>query len=102
MMDGLKIQIKSDELHDLLEARVTYHVAKAESYAQSSAQVGEAQGDEALTMSNNPRQSLAQSEKSHRNRAKYFQFVADHLVPNITYQLDQDDLIKIEVMDRGW
>lgn len=99
MIEGLKIQIDSDELEAHLNMRVEYHEKKMTFYDEQVRSL-RAGGVAAGHQSNDPVHSLEGSAKQHRDRASFFRFMADHLIPNETYQLDESDLGRLEIASR--
>lgn len=105
MIQGVKIQISSEELKKHLLDKVTHHKEKADFY---NAQVSNLEkgadehtvGGSLYNASNNPVQSLKESGKKHQAKSEYFQFIADHLVPD-TYELTEQDLTKLEIISGG-
>ncbi len=43
-------------------------------------------------------EQLEEDIKNHRNKALVFRTLADHLVPDATYDLDEADLHRLEVL----
>lgn len=99
MIEGLKIDVTSEELKAHLDERVKYHREKADWYA-SQIDALRSGGLEHGRGSNDPLASLDISLKAHRDKVSYFGFLAQHLVIGETYRLSQDDLAAIEVASR--
>jgi hypothetical protein len=102
MIEGIKIELTSDELRSHVQSRVDFHRAKCDFYAKQAASLRAGQEENAATYnaSNNPVASLQQSEASHRERATYFKILADHLIPGETYRLSDTDLTRLELFSR--
>jgi hypothetical protein len=101
MIEGLKIQIGSQELKMHILGRAAHHREKTEWYAKQINSLK--QGHVSQTgASNDPIASLEQSRKSHNNAATFFKFLAHHLVGDEIYQLSENDLTRIEILDRMW
>ncbi len=98
-IEGLKLEVPGQEVHDHLRRRAEYHRAKAEWYAGQveSLQSG---GVRPTGVSNDPLQSLEQSQQEHRAKAELFAFMADHVVRSATYRLSEQDLARIEIISR--
>jgi hypothetical protein len=79
IIEGLFIEISTDELHAHLVERASFHTEK---------------------MSNDPATSLRISAQNHRNRAGFFTFLADHLIADATYRLEESDLVRLELASR--
>lgn len=99
MIEGLKIEISSEELEDHLDARAEYHEQKMNFYDEQVRNL-RAGGVGAIAQSNDPVNSLQASAKQHKDRAAFFRFVSDHLILNETYRLDESDLGRLEIASR--
>lgn len=103
VIHGLKILISGGELEQHLRTKVDYHTEKAVGYSEQLTSIEELQrGDANNYQSNDPRQGLANSAAIHRNKAALFTFMADHLITGANYMLDESDLLRVEIMERGW
>jgi len=99
MIEGVKIDVSSAELEQHLRERVAHHGERTEFYrGQVDALREGGVGQQAAT--NDPISSLEQSAKHHADRAAFFRFLADHVVPKQTYRLSEQDLTRIEVIGR--
>src|SRR5687767_11848511 len=99
MIEGLKIDVTSEELKTHLDERAKYHRQKADWYSSQveslrSGGLGQNRG------SNDPIGSLEASLAAHRDKASYFAFLAQHLIAGEAYRLSQEDLAAIEVASR--
>lgn len=99
MIEGLKFTIKSDELRLHLEARMKFHYDRANFYEGQISGL-RAGGLEANMTSADPMGNLERSAKNHRNKAGYFAFMAEHVVPNEEYVLSQHELQSIEIDEK--
>jgi hypothetical protein len=99
MIEGLKIDVTSEELRTHLDERAKYHRQKADWYA-SQIEALQSGGLDRSRGSNDPLDSLGNSMKAHRDKTSYFAFLAQHLITGETYRLSQDDLSAIEVASR--
>ena len=97
MIEGIKIDIESEELKTHLLDKVKFHQDKTVHY---ETQVSALEKDKADLAggSNNPVSSLQESAKKHKAVGEFFQFMADHIVPNETYRLQADDLRRLEIV----
>lgn len=105
MIEGVKIQITTEELHSHILKKIDYHKEKhlfyknqAEGLEKGVEEDPHGSGSNLSNYSNNPLDSLKNSAKKHQQRVDYFRFIADHLVPKETYELTENDLIKLEVI----
>lgn len=99
MIEGVKIDIPSDELKSHLTGRVEYHKGK-ERFYRNQAQVLKDGGAGTIAMSNDPVSSLQGSQRQHSQQAAFFQFMAEHIVPDETYRLSESDFSRLEFSSR--
>ena len=99
MIEGLKIEIPTEELRAHIEGRARHHREKAEWY-EGQVRNLRAGGLSEHHVSNDPVSSLERSEDSHRERAAFFSFLAEHLIEGETYRLTEDDLARLEFVSR--
>lgn len=99
MIEGLKIEIGSAELGEHITTRASFHEGKAKFYTEQVTNL-KAGGIREQAMSNDPVSSLEASAKQHRERGAFFRFMAEHLIPDETYQLDESDLGRLEIVSR--
>jgi hypothetical protein len=104
MITGLHIDISSDELKELLLGRQKYHQNKVTAYEKqldvmkkAEALLDEEREDIGKVSNRTPAESLESSLKKHANQVVYFTFMADHVVPNETYRLNESDLHRLGV-----
>lgn len=104
----LRLVITSSELKELVEGRAEYHAGRVELLKAEVTRMGELLDDMdeeaslAGKFSNSGGSavnSLKSKLKKHRDQATYFTFFAAHIVPNETYELTQDDLATLEVVE---
>lgn len=100
MIEGFKVRMTSDELRDHLSGRADYHAEKRDWYEATAKEAGERVDAVDQFVSNNPQQSLKASADSHRRKSAYFTLLSKHVVPNETYQLDESELTRLELVDR--
>jgi hypothetical protein len=127
LIEGVKIDVKSDEMKDVLAKRAEYHKTRASWYESQLKSLREAQGaiaakivedagdeeDEemAANLSNaygkgsnfrgdSPIDQLASKVKAHRARQAYFRFMSEHVIPGKTYRLKEDDLTRLELLSQ--
>lgn len=106
MISGIKIRIQGAELHAHLSKRAEHHRERAEycsKQVDSLKQEGAPRPDPIRSIRDfrqDPLSSLEESAKEHADKYGYFKFLADHLVVEETYELDEHDLVKIEIVNR--
>jgi len=99
MIQGLLIELKTDELKQHIVGRADYHKKKAEWYEAQIKNLKQG-GLEETHASNDPVSSLERSHHDHREKYGYFMFMAEHLIPDETYRLTEHDLSKLEFVSR--
>lgn len=106
MIEGIKLDISTDELRAHLTARSEHHAARREHYlaeykrkTQSVISAEELMdSDEGFaSTSNSIRSDDMGYAKHHRAKASFFKFVAQYLIPSETYRLSESDLAKFEL-----
>lgn len=111
IIEGLKIQVSSEELEQHLRDRAAHHAARREFYLGQARNldsgIHELELDEeaeAMAFSNSgrgdPRQSMRAAAKTHEERQAFFTFLADHIVQDVTYQLTESEFLKLEYVSR--
>jgi hypothetical protein len=102
MIEGVKIDISTDELKDHLSERASYHQEKQAFYEGQveSLKAGHVGEMDKGAISNDPVSQLEGSARRHKETAALFQFISDHLVPNEVYRLEERDLTRLEVLSR--
>jgi hypothetical protein len=103
MIEGLKLDFTTDELAKHLSRRVDHHLERAAFYEKQAGTL-EAGGAQPQQYSGgDPVRTLKDSLAQHRNRAELLRVMRDHLVPSEQYRLDENDLLKIEILSgRQW
>lgn len=105
-IDGLQVDVPSAELKELLKARLTYHQHKVDAAQKQLVELEridralaeEAEGQGKFTnasMSDSIRQVL----EKHKKQVVYYSFMATHVVPDESYRLTVDDLVKLGVKE---
>lgn len=109
MIDGLKIELPSAELKTLLEGRLKYHQQKVDAYQAQRAQLEKIEvtlGEEARRMGKSsnasPLENVEDAIKRHQNQTVYYKFMAEHVIPNETYRLCENDLHRLGVSERAY
>jgi hypothetical protein len=97
VIEGLRVDLTSEELTTHLHLRGVKHAEKAAEYEKQVVAVSELQP--ASGASNDPVQSLRMSAQQHRAKAALFDFLAKHIVPNETYRLSEQEFIRLEFVD---
>lgn len=101
MIDGLKLQMSSAELEAHLEERRAHHEERATFYRRQVDALRDG-GVRPEAITNDPLSSLEKDMQRHQNKQALMAFMRDHVVPDETYQLDESDLARLEIIDRGW
>lgn len=102
MIEGLKIDVSTDELRKHLKERASEHGNKFHDYRHKLKAHREEVDALPDGFANSTQQSLGQQLKSamdrHQDKEAYFNFVMEHLVDNEIYRLADSDLQKLEVI----
>ena len=99
MIDGIKIDVKSDELRAHIQMRAIHHDNKAKWYNDQIRGL-KSGGIAESGNSNDPVGSLQNSMRNHQEKFALFQFMADHIVPDEVYRLAESDLSRLEFVSR--
>lgn len=110
MIEGLKLQISSDELKKISAARAEYHAKKSDWFKSKAKEIQpelDNFADEAANLGKysnqgNVVENLATKSKHHEDKATLFRFMAEHVIPNETYSLSNEDLVRLEVIGNRW
>jgi hypothetical protein len=99
MIEGLKVTITGLELQKLCAERSGHHSNKAQILREQLPTLDSLQ---VPNTSNRPGDDARTKIKSHEFKAAEMCFIAAHIVPEETYVLDDNDLLKLGIADRGW
>jgi len=101
MIEGLKIDVKSQELSLHLSDRAEFHAVKEHFYDEQVVKLQENDASMATAgkFSNDPVSSLRESAFRHKKKKKFFTFLAEHIVPDTTYRLEDHDLSRLELAE---
>ena len=108
-IQGLRLSMTSDEMKKTMEERIKFHQEKADwvngEIKRLEPEVekfrGEAQAMGKTGRSNNVSGALNNFKSEfarHTDKVTLFRFMADHVIPNETYILEEADLRKLEVL----
>lgn len=100
MIEGIRIDVSSDELVARLAERIQFHHEKAKRYAAQIEALTSSGIQPNPSNSGDPFRDLTQHRDTHANKVALFTFMRDHVVPNETYRLSEQDLGRIEILDR--
>jgi hypothetical protein len=105
MIEGLKLDIRADELMQRLDSRIAHHRAKADAYDSQLLKLGEIEpsleDDDvmgALRGRESPRASLERKRHEHLERVEVLTFLREHIVNTEVYRLDEQDLRMAELL----
>lgn len=100
MIEGLQIDVPTDELKEILGRLVKKHTDKAERYQARAAEMKDHGDYPNLQVSDDKStvESFERREREHRSLASEFQFMQEHLAPGETYRLTHEDLRRIEIV----
>ena len=104
MIFGLKIDIRAEELVELLAARAQYHESRAQDYDALLREPEDESSDrDSVQEFGDPggeptRPSLARRQREHAERAQALRFLREHVVAGEVYRLDESDLRRIDLV----
>lgn len=102
MIQGLKFDVTTDELAGHLQAKITHHEERVAFYTDKAKALDRGGAEAANFSGGDPVRALQQKAGEHQNRVDLFRFIREHLIPNETYRLDEQDLLKLEIVSRGY
>lgn len=104
IINGLHIDVSSDELKTLLLGRLKYHTDKVGFYEQqlvAMRKIDAALTEEARSVgkgsTSSPADSLDQAVKKHQNQCVYYKFMSEHVIQGATYRLDENALQRLGI-----
>lgn len=104
MIEGIHVDVSSEELRALVSQRREYHERKADEYTRQAVQVEQvflkATGDPGRTRVENPADDIRRNIARHKDAARHLAFVAEHLAENETYRLGGADLRDIGIIEQ--
>lgn len=103
MIEGLHIEIPSAELKAHIQERADHHKKRAKFYTQQAEDLQRGHQREMEDQhggSYDPLDGLLRKVNEHQHKAAFFQFIADHIVPNEKYRLSENDLSRVELFSR--
>lgn len=106
MIEGLKLDVSGKELKEHMLKRAVEHEKKAGLYVKQIGAIQEAQDqddderDSWANVSNDPKADLRRRMKDHKTKAGLFRFMADHVLVDEMYRLDDSDLARIELLSK--
>lgn len=99
MINGLLVDVPSEELKKIVGSRAKHHADKANAYEAKAkdlqATIKDIEDDVEFgktSMGATPAGSLISKAREHRDKAIHFEFMLAHVIQNDTYRLGQDDL----------
>jgi hypothetical protein len=107
VIEGIAVQLKSQELKEHLVKRIAHHSSRAKFYRVEEEKFEKEAKDAEIRQGQNTmvntHKAMCDSASQHERAAVYFQFLVDHLIPDEVYRLDTKDLSIIEATDvRGY
>ncbi len=116
IIKGLFFHYTTEELHKLMNDRASYHedrartkegtlpeLKKAIETVKANTAVAEVSqmtkfGNNAYHFDVNQVEALENDIRDHRNKALVFRTLSKHLVANVTYELDEASLRRLEIL----
>jgi hypothetical protein len=102
MIEGLKLDISSEELKNHLSKKIAHHKERERFYAEQVASLTKGGVQPTNYSGGDPVRALKEKEERHTSRAELLTFLRDHLIPDQTYRLTEQDLVSIEIVSRFW
>lgn len=104
IINGLHVDVSSAEMKTMLLGRLQFHTDKVAFYEKQLSEMrkvdaalsAEAQ-EMGKTSTRSPLESLEQAVKKHKDQTVYYKFMADHVIADATYRLDESALIRLGV-----
>lgn len=106
MINGLQIDVKSDELVKILKERLDYHEKKHVAYEKKAAELGaqikniEEDMEVGKVSGGTPVEQLNNKAREHKEKAAYYKFMIEHVIQNDIYRLSQEDLSRLGITTR--
>lgn len=103
MIEGLTVTVGGSELADLCRKRSYALLEFAKKNRAMVLEIDDAAVavGKGYTSSNDPREAMRQKAQGQESEAQELAFIADHLLPDESYQLDSGDLMKLGIV-RGF
>lgn len=109
MIQGLNVDVSSEEMKSLLLARLKHHQDKLALYEQQRGEIETVEktlASEAREHSKfshgSPMQAIDEAIKKHRSQIIYYKFTSEHVVPNDVYRLAELDLIRLGIQSERY
>jgi hypothetical protein len=103
MIQGLQIDVQSDELIKILTERLEHHQSKAKTYADKAKELGaqiaaiEEDMEIGKVSGGTPVEQLQRKAREHTDQANWYEFMIKHVVQKDVYRLDQRDLQRLGI-----
>ena len=102
MIEGMKLDFTTKQLENHLLSRISHHEERTKFYCNQVTALRAGNAESQQYTNGDPIRSLSDSMRKHQNRQELFEVMLRHLVPDEVYRLDEDDLLKLEIMSRGY
>jgi len=100
MIEGLKFDVKSEELKKHLEERCNFHKERAAFYRKQEEEFKKNATDAEIREGQNTmkqtHQAMKDSARVHEGQHERYTYLAAHLIPDETYRLSEKDLHDLE------
>jgi hypothetical protein len=104
IINGLQIDVKSDEMKKMLSDRVAYHESRIAFYEKQQevmSKVDAAMAEESAAISKtsnrSPSETIGDALKKHRDQLIYYKFMHEHVIEDSVYRLSENDLVRLGV-----
>ena len=102
MIQGLKVTLTGDKLAVLCTKRAEYHQGRERVYAEQVENMRKAHVEGMNYTGGDPKAALQAKAQEHANEASAMAFIAENLDRSESYLLDNQDLHRLGIVQRGW
>lgn len=109
VVEGIKVQLPTKKLRTLLQGRIKFHTEKRAYFEKKIKELApdmkkisedaEEIGKFSNSRNNNPLEAMETKVRNHKNKATYFKFVEENLIPDAMYTFTEGDLGRLEVIE---
>lgn len=102
----MQVDVSSDELLKILKERKKHHDDKSAAYSKQAGELTkvisaiEEDMDIGKVSNGTPAESMERKAREHSEKARYYEFMIDHVIKNDTYRLSQEDLVRLGITAR--
>lgn len=103
MVEGLQVDVKSEELVKILTERLEHHQKKADTYTSKASELGaqikliEEDMEVGKVSGGTPVEQLQRKAREHQEHVTWYEFMLKHVIVNDVYRLGQRDLQRLGI-----